>query len=311
MKIKNWIKTHPFITIGIVAGIIVIVGLFYFGLTSFLTVRREITHYYPAPAIKESLRAPSILEEVPQAIDVQKEIEVKEGSMELKSKQAEVDFARIESITKEYQGYIERSDKSVTNLYIQINLTLRVPAEKFMNLVQRLKQEFDVKSYQIRNYRVSIEEELDEFQILRKSLSDYEKIREEIKKMEIGKDKIQLLMDLTNKELELKSKERRYQREISSQKRRGEYASLYVSIKQLKSPRIWPENVLNQFKDRLRKAFANVITILKDLVGGGIELFFKVIQIVVYLFIVGVVVAGFYRLTGKLFRDLVRKKKSN
>jgi len=126
MKIKNWIKTHPFVTIGIVAGAIIVGSFFYSGLTTFLTTKREITHYYPAPAIKEGLKAPSIFEEVPQTIDVQKEIEIKEGSMELKSKQAEADFARIESIVKEYQGYIERGDKSVTNLYVQINLTLRV-----------------------------------------------------------------------------------------------------------------------------------------------------------------------------------------
>ncbi|MCD6528510.1 hypothetical protein J7K44_02635, partial [bacterium] len=75
---------------------------------------------------------------------------------------------------------------------------------------------------------------------------------------------------------------------------------------QRKSPKILPENVWNEFKDRIRKALENVVDILKDLIGGSIELFFRVLQIVVYLFIIGVIVAVFYRLVKGLFRRLIR-----
>src|SRR4030042_2011643 len=71
------------------------------------------------------------------------EIEVKEGSMKIESERAEEDFAEIKSMVENYQGYVERSSKSITNLYVQLNLTLRVPSESFADLVDKLKEKFE------------------------------------------------------------------------------------------------------------------------------------------------------------------------
>ena len=311
-KIKEWIKTHKIAFGGIVIGI-VIIGLIVYALVgSFLATRRSaLPRYYRASEKFLETPAMSLEKGLNFSVDQERaggrgEIDVKEGSMEIKSKNAEGDFTKIKSLVENYQGYIERSSKLSTNLYTRINLTLRVPSENVFDLVEELKRKFEVKSYNIRNYRISIERELDEFEILKKSLSDYEGIRNEIKEMAVGKDKIELLMRLTEKELELKRREKNYQREISFQERRGKYATLQVSIKQRKSPKILPENVWNEFKDRLRRALENVVDILKDLIGGGIELFFKAIQVAVYLFIIGIIIAVFYRLGKGLFRRLIR-----
>ncbi len=318
MEIKNWIKTHKIASIVIGIGVI-IVALF---LSSVLvpSLYKRYPSYYTAPqgiGREIPMGAPALPSLLPlkhlgkewHALEkegIKKEITIKEGSMEIESKKAEDDFAEIKSMVKNYNGYIERSTKSITNLYIRINLTLRVPSKRLFDLVDELKKKFDVKSYNINNYQVSIEKELDEFQILNKSLSDYEEIRKEIQKMDVGRNKIELLMELTEKELELKRKEKDYQRKISFQEKRGEYATLHINITQKKSPKIWPENVLNQFKDRIRRALANVIKILRDLIGGGIELFFKVIQLGVYAFIIVIVVAGFYRLGKSLVRKIIK-----
>ena len=310
MKIKDWIKTHRIAFLGIIVGVVIIGLVFYAAINSFLASKEAKTlrnlYYSPEKGLERPMPFGAKEWMPSEKVEGGGEIEVKEGSMEIESKKAEEDFAEIKSIVEDYQGYVERSQKSITNLYIKINLTLRVPSEKFLDFTEELKKKFEVKSYNIKNYRISIERELDEFEILEKSLSDCEKIREEIKKMKVGKDKIELLMRLTEKELELKRKERNYQREISFQERRGEYATLHVSIQEKKSPKIWPENVLDQFKNRLKKALENVVKILQELVGGGIELFFKTIQLGVYAFIIGTIAGGFYRLGKKLFRRFIR-----
>ena len=310
MKIKDWIKTHRIAFLGIIVGVVIIGLVFYAAINSFLASKEAKTlrnlYYSPEKGFERPMPFGAKEWMPSEKVEGGGEIEVKEGSMEIESKKAEEDFAEIKSIVEDYQGYVERSQKSITNLYIKINLTLRVPSEKFLDFTEELKKKFEVKSYNIKNYRISIERELDEFEILEKSLSDCERIREEIKKMKVGKDKIELLMKLTEKELELKRKERNYQREISFQERRGEYATLHVSIQEKKSPKIWPENVLDQFKNRLKKALENVVKILQELVGGGIELFFKTIQLGVYAFIIGTIAGGFYRLGKKLFRRFIR-----
>jgi len=315
MRVKDWIKTHKIATAGITTGVVIIAWAAFMMFVSLSGARSTgVTSSYPEfIALESPLGFDFSLREVSEGglkmpSESGEEIEVKEGSMRIESESAEEDSAEIESIAGNYQGYVERSNKSITNLYIQLDLTLRVPSENFADLVEKLKEEFEVESYSVKNYRIPVGRELDELQILNESLADYEEIREEIKEMSVGKDKIELLMQLTDKELGLKEKERTYQNILSSKERRGEYATLNVNLKQKKSPTIWPENVLDQFKDRLRTALDNTIKTLKDLVGGSIEIFFKAIQIAVYIFIVGIVLAGFYRLGRELFRLIVRKK---
>lgn len=312
-KIKEWIKNHKIAFGAILLGI-VIVGLIFYGIFgTFWKVKRISTY---------QISRESLLSESPSPLGISKgnkfwkeegggeegeEIEIKEGSVQIESKDAEADSAKIRVLVEEnYQGYIERSSKTSTNFYTLINLTLKVPSDKLLDLVDELKRNFKVKSYHIRNYRISIERELDELEILRRTLSDYEEIREEIKKMPTGKDKIELLMRLTDKELEIKRKEKNYQREVSYEKRRGMYATLEVSLKQKKSPKIWPENVLAQFKDRIRKSLEKVVEILKDLIGGSIELFFKVIQIAIYLFIIALVAGFFFKIGKKILWRLFK-----
>ncbi|MCD6085403.1 DUF4349 domain-containing protein, partial [bacterium] len=135
-KIKEWIKTHKIAFGGIVVGV-AIVGLIVYALVgSFLATKRRAPGYW---ASKQLLESPSV--SLKREIDFlgerketggRGEIEIREGSMEIKSKNAEGDFAKIKSLVKNYQGYIERSSKSNTNLYTWINLTLRIPSENLL-----------------------------------------------------------------------------------------------------------------------------------------------------------------------------------
>lgn len=120
---------------------------------------------YPPSFLKKQLNQP------------QKEIEVRKGSMEIKSKNADSDFETIQKIVKDQQGYIQESKKTETNLNIFIEITIKVPSEKLLDLVEILKRNLEVRSYHIKNYRISIERKLDELSILQKSLEDYEKLR--------------------------------------------------------------------------------------------------------------------------------------
>ena len=312
MIIKDWIKNHKAATAGIIVVVLVIGWL-----ASIILVSLRGARDAAEIAYQKSLSVPLAVEsplglgsqsEVRMPSEYGEEIEVKEGSMAIESESAESDFTKIQSIVGNYQGYVERSNKSITNLYVQLSLTLRVPSESFADLVDKLKEEFEVESYNVKNYRIPIGRELDEIQILNESLADYQKIRGEINEMMVSKNKIDLLMEVTDKELILKQKEKNYQGIVSSKERQGEYATLNVGLNEKKSPTVWPENVWSQFKDRLRTAIDNAAEILRDLIGGSIEIFFRAIQIAVYIFIIGIVVAVFYRLGRILFRWILRKR---
>lgn len=125
--------------------------------------------------------------------------------------------------------------------------------------------------------------------------------------MPVSTAKINLLMELTEKELPLKTREKDFQREISAKERRREYATLYLNLKQEKTPKIWPENVLNRFKDRIKIMLEIVTNTFMDLIARSVEIFVRTIQIVIYIFIIGIVVATTLKIAQIVYRKIWKR----
>ena len=147
MIIKDWIKNYKITTVGIIIGLIVAGLLGFIMLVSLQGARNESREAAEMAYQRASLQSEAgekIFSDSQKASESAREIEVKEGMMKIKSEGAETDFVQIKSMVENYQGYAERSSKSVTNLYIRLDLTLRVPSESFAGLVEKLKEKFEV-----------------------------------------------------------------------------------------------------------------------------------------------------------------------
>lgn len=230
-----------------------------------------------------------------------KYVEVKEADFQIKSEDSESDALKIRSKTTSMDGYVEESRKEETDLYRTIHLTARVPKKKFTNFTQYLEKNFDVESHNIRNYRVGIQREMDELEILNKTLNDYEKMRRQIKGMNNTEEKLDLLMKITEKELWVTERMKRYQRQLSEKRQMGEYATVNVEIKERKRVDVWPENLGNRFNSKLKDMVDNIVETLMDTVTDGIELFFKAIQYIIYLAVVLIPLALVYKVAKKVY----------
>lgn len=228
-------------------------------------------------------------------------VEVKQADFQIKSEDAESDASEIRSKTTSIDGYIERSRKEETNLYRTIHLTARIPQEEFTPFTEYLKENFDVESYNLRNYRLGIQRELDELTVLNKTFNDYEKIRGQAREMDNTEKKLELLMKITKKELWVTERIKRYQRQLSEKKQKGEYATVSVGIRERKKVDMWPENLGNRFNSKLKDMTDNVVETLMNTVTGGVELFFKVIQWIVYFLIVVAPLFLIYKLGRKIY----------
>lgn len=231
-------------------------------------------------------------------------VEVQEGDVEINSKNIEQDISSIRSITGEFKGYVEESSKREGSLYTNADLTVRVPSDSFQDFIDRVNQEFEVESYDVENYRISTQRELDELTILNRSMDDYENIRNQIKKMDNDKDKLNLLMDITDKELELQEKRKRYQRDLSDKEQRGDLATVDLSLKEKRKVDIWPDNIGNQIKNEVKDMLDTVVDTLIKTFTGGVQIFFKTVQYLVYLAIIAVPAAFGYRIGRSLYQKL-------
>jgi len=230
-------------------------------------------------------------------------VEVKEGNIKIKTNNAQRDADQIRQTLSNYQGYVEESRKYGSDLYTNINLRVRVPAssDNFERLLQELRQDYDVESYNVKNYRLSTEREWDELSILNKTIADYEEIRREANSMDLTEEKLDLLMQVTDKELEIMRKKKEYARDLSGKQRRSDFATLNIELREKKAVDIGPENIGNRFKNKVKDMLDSIVTILIDTVTFGVTLFFRVIQLIVYLIIIVIPLALIYKLGKKVY----------
>lgn len=228
-------------------------------------------------------------------------VEVKEADFEIESENASKDASKIRSEASFMEGYIERSTKTDGNLYKTIELTARIPRKNFTSFLNYLDKNFEVESHDVENYHLSIEREVTELEILNQTLRDYEEMRSEVKKMENSEKKIELLVDITEKELWVKERQRYYQQQLGEKYEKGEYATFNIDLRERRIVDIWPENIGNRFNVELKEMMDTVTMTLINTATGGVEIFFMAIQWIIYLAIVLIPVALIYKVGKKVY----------
>lgn len=231
----------------------------------------------------------------------QGELQIKEGRMSIDTENAEKQASEIRNVTLSFDGYIEESNKYSTAFHHRIELTARVPASDFDQYLEELKEKLEIESYEINNYRLSAQRELDELAILNRTLRDYESIREEAMEMEASEEKLDFLMKITEKELEVKEKMKEYERELSQKQTRSDYATLHITLNEKKEVNVWPEDLGSQFNRKVQQAIDGIGNILIETVTFGVVLIFRVMQALVYLMIVAVPAALVYKAARKVY----------
>ncbi|MGC9310608.1 MAG: DUF4349 domain-containing protein [Candidatus Aenigmatarchaeota archaeon] len=76
-------------------------------------------------------------------------VEVKSGSMNIETKTADSDSAAIKALAESYDGYVENTQKSESDYYVNHYLTVRLPSDKFETFVEILKDRYDEKSFNL------------------------------------------------------------------------------------------------------------------------------------------------------------------
>lgn len=230
-------------------------------------------------------------------------VEVQEANFEIETDSAEKASDAIRGTATQMGGYVEESRKSESSLHTTIRMTVRVPDENFERFNQHLRQQYNVESYTVRNHRISIQRTLDELTIINRSLEQYQRMREEVRRMDVSEEKIDLLMRITEKQLELKERQKRFLRDLSSAQQRSRMATVTIELREEKDVDLTPDNVWNRFKNAVKDMLDTITEIVINTVTDGIELFFKVIQLIIYAVIVLVPVGFAYRIGRRLYDE--------
>jgi hypothetical protein len=229
-------------------------------------------------------------------------VEVKSGSIGIKTESAVSDSAAIEGLAKSLEGYIENTQKSESDYYLNIYLTARLPSESFDFFVSSLRENYEVKSFNINFYRLSTQRELDELGLIEKTISDYEKLREKANDMELSEEQVNLLFKIAEKELELRRLQKNYESSLESKEKQSEYSTITITLMETKKVQLMPENLGNRLRNKVKYALDDASNSVMELFTGTLVVFFDALLFVVKGLVVLIVAMAGYRVALVIYR---------
>lgn len=295
-KIKEAVKTHKLLTgFFFLLALVVLVWLTnsFFATRTTMPGRAPMSYEFDPGEVSRS--------EMP-ANGVSGILDVREGQMTIKSEEAESEAEMIRSLADQYGGYIQESRKQEWSTALKITSVVRVPIDRFDNFISDIQERFQVENYDLRNFRIDVRHQIDELSIIQATLEDYAQIRQEALQMGISEQKVRLLMDITEKELELVARQRNFERTLTDRERQADMAVLTVVLEQKIRADLWPQDLGNCFRDRLNRAIDTAVLALTSILTNGLVLAARLIEYLIYAFIIVVPFSLGWRWLKKIYR---------
>ena len=317
MKYKDyfkWIQKNKILSIIIFIGIVVI-GFFSF---VFFTSFDVFSSSGTMQIASEKLSVPKSLggryfatNTLTQSTTEQSsyEYQIREGSVNIETNDVDSDYQKLKQNAEGYGGWVETISKYQDYKNIRLTVTLKIPSDNFDEYADWLIRNFDVKNSNLRMYKVSVERQQDEIDILTKTLNAYDALFDKAASMELSTDSIELMQQLTDKKLYIMRQMRNYGYSVKETQRKSEYATLSVTLTQKKEIELLPEDLGRELMTKLRDAIRNITNALLNLVTVPIVIFINLIVWIIYAFVVIIPLFLVYKFAKKFFKWLNKKIK--
>lgn len=228
-------------------------------------------------------------------------VEVKESSLTIETTDADGDSLQIRTLTESIDGYVEDSQKYETESRININMRARVPADRFQEFVDSLNAQYEPKDFSVSFYRLSIQRETNELDIIATALANYGELRNRTMAIPLDEKQINLLFTLTQKELDLKRLEKQYTSSLAGKQQLSDYSTVTMTLEQKKEVKIMPEDLGERLRLKVKGALDDIANSVMDLLTGSVAVFVSAIQGVIYILLVAMPLIAGYRLLKKAY----------
>ncbi len=317
-KCISWVKKNKFLSVIIFLGILVI-GFFSF---TFLGAFSPTASYgaigekgmTSIGGLERNIMAPGwggIHEESDYIESHQEttEYQIREGSASIETENADSDYQKIKSNAEGYNGWVETISKNENYKTITLSATLKIPSENFDAYADWLLKNFDVKNSNLKLYRISVERQQDEIEILTKTLNAYDGLFDKAESMELSVEGIELMDKLTQKKLNIMRQMRNYGYSVKNIQEKSNYATLGVTLTQKKDIELMPEDLGRELMTKLRDAVRNITNALLDLVTIPVVIFVNLIVWIVYALVVLIPLFIIYKIGLRIYKWLDKKIK--
>lgn len=234
-------------------------------------------------------------------------VDVKTSSLTIETTDADGDSSQIRTLTESLDGYVETTNKYDGETAVNVYLTSRVPSDQFQEFVDSLKAQYEPKDFSVSFYRLSIQRETNELDIIATSLANYAELRNRTMQIPLDEKQINLLFTLTQKELDLKSLEKQYTSSLTGKQELADYSTVTITLTQKKEVKIMPEDLGERLRLKVKQALDDISNSIMDLLTGSVAVFVFAIKSVVYIILFVLPLIAGYRLLRKLYAWITTK----
>jgi len=311
-KYLPWIKQHKILFLVLVIILLVIGGVSYLFIGSMYMGARTMAEYAPgaAPLVGvpyETTWERGMEEKTSEILSKPSEYLLKRGSANVKSTDAMLDYDRVKQKTESLNGWVESMTKSENYKELKVRAALKIPSDDFDSFADWLINNFDVESANLEFYRVEIQRQQDEIQILQLSLDLYDRLLDRVERLNVSTEQIELIMKVTNKKLDVMRLLKSYGYSVEKIEEKAKYATLTVTITQEKKIELMPEDMGREFRTRVRNMVRDIVNAGMDLVTIPVTIFVKIIVYIIYAIIVLIPVFIAIKFLLRVFRVIGKK----
>jgi hypothetical protein len=275
MKLEKLLKNKMYLLGGVaiifllLAGLILFIFLGSVFLGSFGTFSSTVkTASYYAPKLEGVSSVPykGINNEIKKS-----ELIVKEASFDIKSKDSESDALKIENEVKRLNGYVENKDIEETSTYKKIYLLVRVPFDRFEDLINYL-QNFKITKSNVKNYRINIYLKVKEEDIILQGIEDYNLIKQKIlAKEEYTADDLRLLEQVLNSQRKLSKDLSLITYNLYLEQMKSQYPKVSINIYEEKPINLFDKDFVKDIWLSIKELINNIYKGIKEIIFGSIK----------------------------------------
>ncbi|MDI6825667.1 MAG: DUF4349 domain-containing protein [Candidatus Aenigmarchaeota archaeon] len=311
--IVSLIKKHKIIFLTVFVILVIVGVISYTFIGGLYSARMGISEYAPAPAyapltgISKTAYEQQIEQKTGEILSKPTEYQVKKGSANIKSTDANSDYEKIRQKAESFNGWVETVSRNEDYRQISITTNLKIPFENFDSFADWLMKNFDVKNANLELYRVTVEQQLDEIQILQMALSVYDKFLQRTEAMNVTESSIELAMKITQRKLDVVRMLRQHGYSVEQVEKQAKHASLSITLTQEKKIELMPEDLGRELRSKLRNSVRDVTNAGTDLITIPIVIFVKIIVWIIYAIIVLVPIFVAFKIIVKIFKFIWNK----
>lgn len=312
--ILSLIKKHKIIFLAVFVLLIIVGFISYVFMSSMLSSRvgggsysENAPAYAPITGITKTSYEQQIEQQTGQILSNPSEYQIKRGSASIKSTDVNSDYERLKQKTESSNGWVETVSKNEDYRQITITTNLKIPFEKFDSFADWLMKNFDVKNANLELYRVTVEQQQDEIQILQVALSLYDKLLQRAEAMNDTESSIELIMKITQRKLDVMRLLRQYGYSVEQVEKQSKNADLTITLTQEKKIELMPEDLGRELRTKFRDSIRDITNALTDLITVPIAIFVKIIVWIIYAIIVLLPIFVAFKIIVRVFKFIGKK----